>query len=257
MKIPFVKYQGTGNDFVLVDNRDQQFVLGKDAIVKICDRKFGVGSDGVIFLENAGDTDFYMNFYNPDGSQSFCGNGSRCAVNFARSLGISKNLGRFNAIDGEHGFTVNDELVKIHMKDVQEISREGENFILNTGSPHYVIYKDEIQMLDILHHAREIRYSEKFKEQGINVNFVKEHDHMIDMRTYERGVEDETLSCGTGVTAAALTYGYKHPEAKKLSVMTRGGELEVHFTNQGSGRFSDIWLCGPAEFVFKGEIDTL
>lgn len=242
---------------MMIDNRKNQIKLGKDQIEKICDRKFGIGSDGIILLENEGGVDFYMNFYNPDGSQSFCGNGSRCAVKFARSLGISQNQGRFKAIDGEHEFVSDDEIVKIRMKDVHEIDREGENFVLNTGSPHYVIYRDEIQGMDLVHDAREIRYSERYREKGINVNFIREHDHMIEIRTYERGVEEETLSCGTGVTAAALTFGFKHSETRALTVLTRGGKLEVHFTNNGKGNFSDIWLCGPAELVFTGEINTL
>jgi diaminopimelate epimerase len=196
-----------------------------------------------------------MNFYNPDASQSFCGNGSRCAVRFAQSLGVVGIEGNFSAIDGDHDFKSDIDNVSIKMNDVLGIEKDGDHFILNTGSPHYVIYKNDIHELNITSEAHAIRYGQKFKERGINVNFVKEQDHSIDMRTYERGVEDETLSCGTGVTAAAITFGFKHPEISSLDVMTRGGKLVVSFEQDRSGGFSNIWLSGTAQLVYKGEIE--
>ncbi len=257
MKWQFHKYQGTGNDFIMLDNRRGLIQLNIDQIVRLCDRKFGIGSDGIILIEKSVDTLFYMNFYNPDGSQSFCGNGSRCAVRFAMFLGVEGSSNDFTAIDGKHVFKVDGDDVKIRMKDVDQVKREGDDYVLHTGSPHYVKYVADPSSIDIIQDARKIRYNNQFKTEGINVNFVSEVDNHIDMRTYERGVEDETLSCGTGVTAAALTYAFRHPGTDKVDVVTRGGKLKVLMSNVDDGKFTDIWLCGSAEFVFKGEIEIV
>ncbi len=254
MRIQFSKYQGTGNDFIIVDNRNGLFHPTKEQIVHLCDRKFGIGSDGLILIESTGFSDFYMNFFNPDGSQSFCGNGSRCAVRYAQKLGLVAKEGEFKAIDTKHDFTSDDEVVRIKMKNILGIEREEEDFIIHTGSPHYIIYKNNIDQIDILSEAHKIRYSERFKDAGINVNFVEEKDGVLHVRTYERGVENETLSCGTGVTAVALSYGYQHPELKEVTVQTRGGKLSVAFNNLGNGEFEDVWLIGPTQFVYDGEI---
>ncbi len=255
MKLRFSKYQGTGNDFIMLDNREGQICLTSEQIVQLCDRKFGVGSDGVILIEKSDNTLFYMNFFNPDGSQSFCGNGSRCAVKFAMELGIHGDVNAFEAIDGTHEFDFLDEGVKIRMKDVNQLIQSGSDFFLHTGSPHFVKYVSDPSEIDIISEARKIRYSDDYKAEGINVNFVSENKDHITMRTYERGVEDETLSCGTGVTAAALSYAHRHPGTSRVDVFTRGGKLEVRMNSSGAGQFTDIWLCGPAEFVYSGVIE--
>lgn len=255
MKIRFSKYQGTGNDFIILDNRSGDIKPTVEQIVHLCDRRFGIGSDGLILIEETGFSDFYMNFFNPDGSQSFCGNGSRCAVRFAQKLGLVGKSGEFKAIDTKHDFTSDDGIVSIRMKNVLGIEREKEDFIIHTGSPHYIIYRDGIDEIQLVEEARKIRYNKRFKEEGINVNFVEEHTGYLKVRTYERGVEDETLSCGTGVTAMALSYGYLHPELNAVRIETKGGSLEVNFNNLGNGEFEDVWLKGPASFVFDGEIE--
>jgi diaminopimelate epimerase len=255
MKIRFSKYQGTGNDFIILDNRAGEIRPTVEQITKLCDRRFGIGSDGLILIEETGFSDFYMNFFNPDGSQSFCGNGSRCAVRFAQRLGIVGKSGEFKAIDTKHDFSSDDEIVSIRMKNVLGIDRENEDFIIHTGSPHYIIYQEGIDEIPLVEEARKIRYNERFKQEGINVNFVEEHTGYLKVRTYERGVEAETLSCGTGVTAMALSYGFMHPELNAVQIETKGGRLEVSFRNLANGEFEDIWLKGPASFVFDGEIE--
>jgi diaminopimelate epimerase len=260
MHLPFYKYHGTGNDFVLIDGRSMSTVLTLKQIVKLCDRHFGIGSDGLIIVNHHNTEDFEMVFYNPDGSQSFCGNGSRCAVAFARLLGMIPNHGTFLAIDGVHPFVVHDSgltegaEVNIRMRNVEAIEQFGEDVILNTGSPHYITVCDELKQLDILSAARFIRYNERFKSEGINVNFVRYGKGELWMRTYERGVEAETLSCGTGVTAAALSLAWRDSSASEITVHTSGGDLKVKFTRADQG-FEDIWLCGPAEKVFEGVIE--
>lgn len=260
MHLPFYKYHGTGNDFVLIDGRSVNINLTVKQIVKLCDRHFGIGSDGLIIVKHHDSEDFEMVFYNPDGSQSFCGNGSRCAVAFARLLGIIPNHGTFLAIDGVHPFVVHDSgltdgtVVNIRMRDVMATERQGEDLILNTGSPHYITVCEDLKQLDILPAARAIRYNERFAADGINVNFVRYGNNELWMRTYERGVEAETLSCGTGVTAAALSLALHDASASEIKVHTSGGDLMVKFSRAEQG-FDDIWLCGPAEKVFEGVIE--
>lgn len=251
--LQFFKYQGTGNDFIMMDNRDGNIQLTLAQIQRLCDRKFGIGSDGLILIETTPEADFHMNFFNPDGSKSFCGNGSRCAVRFAQQLGIVGNEGRFLAIDGLHNFKFDNEAVHIHMRDVENAQLSNGHYIINTGSPHYIIYVEDVAQLDIVSQGRAIRYNDSFKEEGINVNFVQETVEGLKIRTYERGVEDETLSCGTGVTAAALSYHMRHPEASELTVNARGGQLFVKW-KYIDNRYTDIYLCGPAERVFEGNI---
>ncbi|MBI3133284.1 MAG: diaminopimelate epimerase [Bacteroidetes bacterium] len=254
--IEFYKYQGTGNDFILVDNRNQVFKSDKPAFVKKwCDRRFGIGSDGLIFIETASDADFYVDFYNPDGSQSFCGNGSRCAVRFAGRLGItSGKTVIFKAIDGMHRAEMSDNAISIQMKDVAAVDRIDADFFIHTGSPHYIAF-DENSEKDILTFGRQIRYSERFKPGGTNVNLVKTlADNHIGVKTYERGVEGETFSCGTGVTACALAYAFKNGvEAGTVRADVKGGTLFVTFEKYGHG-YRNIWLQGPAEFVYQGII---
>lgn len=255
MRLQFNKYQGTGNDFIIVDNRLGLINLTDEQVKFLCDRKFGVGSDGLILLEKSAKLDFHMNFYNPDASRSFCGNGSRCVVRFAADLGLFGTAGSFSAIDGDHEFSIDQNKIAIHMRDVHGIARNHEDFVVNTGSPHYLRFVNEVDSIDIIPESRAIRYSDQYREQGINVNFIEPKDSGIHMRTYERGVEDETLSCGTGVTAAALSFAYLNPDRNSIQVSTRGGILHVHYTQLTKDSFTNIWLSGPAQFVFKGEID--
>ena len=256
-EILFYKYHGTGNDFVLIDGRDgfpgERGSAERASLAQsICDRHFGVGSDGLIILENEEGMDFYMDFYNPDGSQSFCGNGSRCATQFFRDLGGTSDQPQFKAIDGIHRATFTTLGVKVNMRDVQGRESIQNDSLINTGSPHYIVAFEEEPGEDWIDLARSIRYSERFKAQGVNVNFTWPNEQGLCMRTYERGVEDETLSCGTGVTAAALDASLRYGMDSPLKVLTRGGELRVHFEREGETSWKSIWLEGAAVFVFKG-----
>ncbi|WP_284464259.1 diaminopimelate epimerase [Chryseobacterium sp.] len=253
----FYKYQGTGNDFVMVDNRDLQFPKDKNIIEKLCDRRFGIGADGLILLENDPDYDFKMVYYNSDGGEStMCGNGGRCLVAFAFFLDVFEDKCKFIAIDGEHDAEIHNGIIKLKMIDVNTISHDGNDFVLNTGSPHYVKYVDNLKDYDVYTEGHGIRNSENYKEKGINVNFIEKiSDNEIFVRTYERGVEDETYSCGTGVTASALTFLQKD-NLTSVKVKTLGGNLKVYAEKSGDS-FCNIWLEGPAKQVFKGKVDIL
>ncbi|MCB0402342.1 MAG: diaminopimelate epimerase [Flavobacteriales bacterium] len=256
MQIEFYKYQGTGNDFVMIDNRKQVFdKTDLDAVRRLCDRKFGIGADGLILIEDIEDLDFNMIYFNADGSQSFCGNGSRCAVAFARFLGIIEKQAYFLSTDGEHEAWIKDGEVSLKMHDVADVE-VGENYyFINTGSPHYIVESNDVQHVDVKTEGAAIRYNDRFKAEGTNVNFVNYSDNALSIRTYERGVEDETLSCGTGVTAAALSLAHKSGmESGKISVKAQGGDLQVGFRRK-DGKYEDIWLIGPAEMVFKGTVE--
>lgn len=250
----FYKYQGTGNDFVMIDNRDLSFNKDKNLIAQLCDRRFGIGGDGLILLENDEDTDFRMVYFNSDGGEStMCGNGGRCLVAFAHFLKIFDKKCTFNAIDGLHEAEINDGIVKLKMINVSEIQRDKDNFVLNTGSPHFVQYVSDIENFDVYFNGNKIRNSENYKKEGINVNFVEEiSDNELFVRTYERGVEDETYSCGTGVTASALSY-LQSKNIGEVKIKTLGGNLKVYADKNENG-FSNIWLEGPAKQVFSGEI---
>lgn len=259
MQFNFYKYQGTGNDFVLIDNRDLSFPKENHVLVKhICDRRFGVGADGLMLLENENNVDFKMVYYNADGNEStMCGNGGRCISTFAKKLGIIKDKGVFVAIDGEHEFVIDplNEEVVLKMIDVSGIQIKNDDYILFTGSPHYVSFRNEIDKIDIITEARKIRYNETYAKEGININFVEEKDGKIYMRTYERGVEDETLSCGTGTVAVALCMAERNNIATgKVEILTPGGNLAVSFTKEES-IFTNVWLQGAATLVFEGIIN--
>ena len=256
MPIEFYKYQGTGNDFVMIDNRNNVFDKNDlDKVKLLCDRRFGIGADGLILIENLDDLDFNMIYFNADGSQSFCGNGSRCAVAFAKHLGIIEKQAMFLSTDGEHEAWINDlGEVSLKMHDVTSIEKGEDYYYINTGSPHYIVSVDEVSEVDVKLEGAEIRYNERFKAEGTNVNFVKYTDDSLAIRTYERGVEDETLSCGTGVTAAALSLAdHKGLDAGVIHVDAVGGKLKVGFKKNGN-EFKDIWLIGPATLVYKGEV---
>lgn len=255
--INFFKYQGTGNDFIMLDNLSNSFKADKVEFARRwCDRHFGVGSDGMIFLEKSANSDFKMDFYNPDGSQSFCGNGSRCAVQFALQLGIvnpDKEIS-FEAIDGLHIAQIQNDLVSVQMKNVDGVRMVGSDFFIHTGSPHYISF-DEQKEKNLIEFGRRIRYSDAYKPGGTNVNLVStlERNH-IQVATYERGVEDETFSCGTGVTAAALAYAFKNDLSQGVvTIEVKGGTLHVNFEKHENG-YHNIWLKGPAQIVYQGVI---
>lgn len=258
MELTFYKYQGTGNDFVMIDNRDLSFPKeNTELVARLCDRRFGIGGDGLILLENDETSDFRMVYYNSDGNtSSMCGNGGRCIVAFAKSLGIIQNATRFLATDGLHDATIGaDGIVSLHMKDVDHI-KTGDGYIfLDTGSPHHVEFVEDVRQVNVAELGAKIRYSDLYGNAGSNVNFVKpEADGRFSVRTYERGVEGETLSCGTGVTAVAIAVHYlgkTKSETVKLNV--EGGTLEVSFEVR-DGKYSKVYLTGPAAFVFKGTI---
>jgi diaminopimelate epimerase len=255
-RVHFHKYQATGNDFVIIDNRDNALTLTPEQVARICDRRLGVGADGVILIEAHASLNFNLNYYNSDGSQSLCGNGSRAAVQFASRLGLVNGKSRFNAFDGEHSAELlNSEIVRLKMNPVKDVKTSGDDYFINTGSPHLVKFVEEIDDYPVLEEGRAIRYSEAYKPAGTNVNFASlRNNNTLFVRTYERGVESETLSCGTGVTAAALAAsyrGYKSP----ITINTLGGELSVEFKSGQDGTFSDIYLIGPAKLVFEGDLE--
>ena len=255
----FFKYQGTGNDFVIIDNRGHSADnLTVKQVKHLCDRKFGIGADGLMLLNNKTGYDFEMIYYNADGRLgSMCGNGGRCMVRFANDIGIKKNTYRFIAADGDHEAEINlDNIIRLSMQDVKNAEVHAAYAIINTGSPHYVKFSRDVRNIDVVKRGREIRYSEPFENNGINVNFVESTgDYSIFIRTYERGVEDETLSCGTGVTAAALMSAHNDRGFNEVRVQTPGGNLSVEFNKTGDKSFTDIMLCGPAELVFKGTVN--
>jgi diaminopimelate epimerase len=259
MKIKFYKYQGTGNDFIVIDNRNWSLTaLTADKVKFLCDRRFGIGADGLMLLNPKTGYDFEMKYYNSDGRESsMCGNGGRCMVKFAYYLGIHKSEYHFLATDGEHEAAIEDNgMVDLKMKDVDGITEYDGDSIVNTGSPHYVKMVSDVMDYDVVDRGMEIRYSTDFAKEGINVNFVepKKPDEII-VRTYERGVEDETLSCGTGVTASALVYHHNDAGYNDVTVITKGGKLTVRYDRIADGSFRNIWLCGPAEMVFEGEVE--
>jgi len=224
---PFFKYQGTGNDFIVIDDLNRTFPSTDIELIKnLCDRKFGIGSDGILLLQSDEESDFYLDFINPDGSRSFCGNGSRCAVRF----------------------------IELKMSDVSEVKNMAGDIFIDTGSPHHMVFRNDVKNVDVKKDGGDIRFNEHYKEIGVNVNFVAKHEDGIFVRTYERGVEDETLSCGTGVTASALAYSINSGQMNDVKVKTLGGNLIIKFVKSGNG-FKDIWLCGPAEKVFEGKIE--
>ena len=261
MTIDFYKYQGTGNDFVILDNRDQKYEdLTKKQVKHICDRRYGIGADGLMLLSKKEGYDFEMVYFNADGNESsMCGNGGRCLVKFAHHMGINKPVYHFIATDGEHDadIEIDQAIVRLKMKDVTKVEEHSTYAILNTGSPHFVKFANNVKEIDVVETGREIRNSAPFKAEGINVNFVESiDDDSIFVRTYERGVEDETMSCGTGVTAAALMSAHNAKGFNRVEVQTMGGHLSVEFEKIDDGHFENVWLCGPAEFVFKGQVEV-
>lgn len=260
MQIIFFKYEGAGNDFIILDNRNQAFHLNNqtEGIKKLCNRHFGIGADGLMILQNKEGYDFEMLYYNADGCEgSMCGNGGRCIVAFAKYLGIIKDDTNFLAVDGPHYARISEkgDWVSLQMIDVQNINIDGEAYVLDTGSPHYVLPVKNLDKMDVVNTGKKIRNNEIYAAQGINVNFVEDLGDYLFVRTYERGVEDETFACGTGVTAVAMTMAIKKNQIGKIhtTIKVPGGDLSVDFNYDGK-LFSEVFLDGPATFVFQGTI---
>jgi diaminopimelate epimerase len=260
MIVNFFKYQGTGNDFIVLDNRKHEYSqLNTDQIRRLCDRRFGIGADGLMFLNGKAGYDFEMKYFNADGREgSMCGNGARCILKFAYHLGIHRNDYKFWATDGDHeGEIDTDGTVSLKMIDVNQVKKKHGDFILNTGSPHYIKLVNDVMDTDVYKKGRDIRYSKDFEVEGINVNFVEQaHEDKIIVRTYERGVEDETYSCGTGVVAAALICYHNENGYNEVEVKTLGGSLSVEFDRLVEDHYVNIWLTGPAEKVFEGKTEV-
>ena len=255
MELIFYKYQGTGNDFVMVDDREQRLdTRDLNLVRRLCDRKFGIGADGLILIRNHPEFDFEMIYFNADGSQSMCGNGARCAVAFSAFLGIVHGKTRFLAIDGPHEAIIKGGQVELLMGEVIAFGPEGGDFFVNTGSPHHIRLVEKAEDYPVFEEGRTIRYDQRYAPGGTNVNFMEKlSDDEVFVRTYERGVENETLSCGTGVTAAALVFGTEN-QVNQVKINTLGGKLQVKFQGDSKSGFHDIWLIGPAEQVFSGKI---
>ncbi|HUM45993.1 MAG TPA: diaminopimelate epimerase [Chitinophagales bacterium] len=258
MKFSFGKYHGAGNDFILVDNRHRNFPKEQKVIERCCNRRYGIGADGLILVEDHPDFDFEMVYYNADGRLgSMCGNGGRCAVIFAKKAGLVSQSATFLAFDGIHTATlIGEEQVKISMNPVIKIEMSGDDYILDTGSPHLVRFTDAVKELDVVEEGKKIRYSDPYRENGINVNFVSLKGGGCEMRTYERGVEDETLSCGTGTVAVAIAASIKlncNEAGQEYPVSAPGGNLKVYFKRQSAQHFTSIFLEGPVKHVFDGE----
>jgi len=254
----FNKYQGTGNDFIIIDNRKSLFNIDNHILIKkLCDRRFGIGADGLILICEDHEYDFEMKYFNSDGYEgSMCGNGGRCSAAYAIKEDITNKKMTFKAIDGIHNAFLKDNLISLSMNDVAETGFVNDNYFINTGSPHYVIFSDNVEDIDVNTTGREIRMSPDFAPAGTNVNFVQPSNNEIFVRTFERGVEAETLSCGTGVTASAIASVLSgHFDRDTVSVRTNGGDLSVSFRIEGK-RITDIWLTGPATFVFEGMIEV-
>jgi len=260
VKIQFYKYQGAGNDFILVDNRDKAIDhTDPQLISRLCDRRFGIGGDGMMFLQNIEGYDFEMVYYNADGQpSSMCGNGGRCIVAFAKFLGVIDTDTDFLAVDGPHHAKISaqGDWVSLQMIDVDTVNRDGDAYVLNTGSPHYVTLTEGLKDKDVYHDGHAIRNNDTYKAKGINVNFVEPKGEGYFVRTFERGVEDETYACGTGVTAVALAMAQHNNQTGTIEtpVKVLGGDLNIRFNYDGKA-FKDIFLEGPAKLVFEGVVE--
>lgn len=258
MEVLFYKYHGTGNDFIMIDARTlDETCFTREIVNFLCDRHLGIGADGLILLQNSKDFDFRMKYFNADGNEgTMCGNGGRCITAFAKSLGIIRDTTVFEGIDGIHEAHINDNTVNIKMIDIKKVEKLEDGYLLDTGSRHFVIMKENIENIDVYKLGKQIRHENRFGDEGTNVNFIKISENGVQIRTFERGVENETLSCGTGTVAAAIS-AYIESKSDKLTykVQTMGGELEVKFIPVNKNQFEDVWLKGPVKYVFKGNIN--
>ncbi|MBN2667823.1 MAG: diaminopimelate epimerase [Bacteroidales bacterium] len=255
MNIEFYKYHGAGNDFILIDNRNNTLKLSNEQIHFLCDRRFGIGADGLMLLNASKEFDFDMKYYNSDGYEgSMCGNGGRCIVAFAKYLGIEKKHYIFNAIDGLHEAFFEDDLVKLKMNKVNSVAQIDNEWFLNTGSPHVVQFVENIEKTEVSTLGKILRFDARFGEAGTNVNFIEANLENIKIRTFERGVEAETYACGTGSVASAIAAHQKTPEINAYIIQALGGTLYVNFEFK-DGIYQNIWLKGPAKQVYKGVIN--
>ncbi len=255
MNIQFYKYHGTGNDFIIIDNREQTIRLSNEQVAQLCHRHFGIGADGLMLLELEEGYDFRMVYYNSDGNTStMCGNGGRCITAFAKKLGVIKNEANFIAIDGPHKANIDNDIITLEMQDILSVTHYDDHSILDTGSPHYVTYVEDVATIDVFSEGRQIRNRDEFQPKGINVNFVSVAPDGINVRTYERGVENETMSCGTGVTACAVSTA-KQAGSFNTLIHTPGGDLQVSFDLQDNGSAVNVKLIGPAVLAFEGSIE--
>lgn len=258
MKINFSKYHGAGNDFVIIDNRDKSFPKSTKLINHLCNRHFGIGADGLMLLESSPDADFLMQYYNSDGNEStMCGNGGRCITLFAKKVGIIGMSTHFTGIDGVHESHIDSEnIINLKMQNVSSIEIGNDYYFLDTGSPHYVRFVDDVQKVDVFSQGKQIRNTFNLQNGGTNVNFIDYKDGIINIRTFERGVENETLACGTGTVASTIAY-YLHTKKfePEYRIQTQGGTLYVKFNVINERTFNNIWLKGPAVHVFDGEIE--
>ncbi len=244
MIVQFTKYHGTGNDFIMIDGREQDTsFLDHRLIRSMCHRRFGIGGDGLIILRKSDTGNFKMSYYNADGHEgSMCGNGGRCITAFARDLGIITMETTFEGIDGKHSASLlpNGE-IRLKLRDVDGIRWMEDGYLLDTGSPHFVKFVTSLDELNVEKEGREIRMQSRWGEKGVNVNFVElgESSNKISVRTYERGVENETYSCGTGVTAAAIcSYFHNKSDIFSYHIHTLGGNLNVSFRAMYHTQFS-------------------
>ena len=253
--LPFYKYQGTGNDFTMIDNRESIFDdSDTEHITRLCDRKFGVGSDGLILLSAHPAYDFEMVYFNADATRSTCGNGARCAVHLAHHLGIISDETRFVMEGDEYLAFVENDRIRIRMVDVSNVQKFPEGYLLNTGTRHFVRIIKKLSDYNVVGEGSRLRYDERFQPVGANINFVEVNDKEVRMRIYEKGVENETLSSGTGVTAVALTLAHTQDLPSPITVHTRGGTLTVSFVRSGPASFTQVYMAGPAEMVFQGTV---
>jgi len=262
MLVHFSKYHGTGNDFVMIDGRELDFPYQDQKLIKnICHRRFGVGADGLIVLDHSREEDFAMKYFNADGNEgSMCGNGGRCITAFAHRLGLAGLETRFEGIDGIHQASIlPNGNIRLKLTDVEGIRELEDGYLLNTGSPHFVRFVEDLENKSMNLEGKEIRHELRFGKEGVNVNFVEELDtpYTLFVRTFERGVEAETWSCGTGVTAAAIS-SYMRKKTDKITyrIITRGGELEVNYEVSADNSFTEVFLTGPASHVYDGTIHT-
>jgi diaminopimelate epimerase len=257
MEIHFYKYQGAGNDFIMIDNRNLLFPKNDEAVInQLCDRRFGIGADGLILLEPSAKFDFNMVYYNADGKEgSMCGNGGRCIAAFAKQLKIISKTTTFKAIDGLHFAAIKDDLISLQMMDIDTIEVFETHTFLNTGSPHHISFLQNIDTINVKEKGAKIRYGKPYFKKGTNVNFVEQiSENTFKMRTYERGVENETLACGTGATAVAIAANkINKTSANTIKIEVLGGKLEVSFKKEGTN-YVDVFLIGQAKKVFEGKI---
>jgi diaminopimelate epimerase len=258
MNVTFNKYQGAGNDFIIIDNRNG--IINPDdvnLINKLCDRRFGIGADGLILVSEVTNGDFEMKYFNSDGKPgSMCGNGGRCVAHFSRKSGIAGNKQKFLAFDGIHEASVENDIVRLRMADVNDYKIINGSYFLNTGSPHYVVFTEGVEKMDVFNKGKKLRWAPEFAPGGTNVNFAEIINDTLYLRTFERGVEDETLACGTGITASAIASVLSGRfVSAPVNVKARGGNLKVEFAVK-DGKVTNIWLIGPATFVFEGEIEV-